>query len=92
VLFRAAAPQADRAVGGDMPGKTEMRLRCRRVASRQRAGQRAGQGASGAIAITGADVDQAMAAGSVVAARTCTHLGAWPQEPLPPPHRQLVTS
>ena len=42
--------------------------------------------------LAGADVDQAVAAGSVVAARTCTHLGAWPQEPLPPPHRQLVTS
>ena len=35
--------------------------------------------------LAGADVDQAMAAGSAVAARTCTHLGAWPQEPLPPP-------
>jgi fructoselysine 6-kinase len=42
--------------------------------------------------LAGADVDQAMAAGSVVAARTCTHLGAWPQEPLPPPHWELVTS
>jgi fructoselysine 6-kinase len=42
--------------------------------------------------LAGADVDQAMAAGSAVAARTCTHLGAWPQEPLPPPHRPLVTS
>ena len=30
--------------------------------------------------VAGADVDQAMAAGSARAARTCAHLGAWPQD------------
>ena len=33
--------------------------------------------------LAGADVEQAMAAGSASAARTCTHTGAWPQDPLP---------
>lgn len=33
----------------------------------------------------GADIDQAMRAGADLAARTCTHLGAWPQDPLPGP-------
>lgn len=31
--------------------------------------------------LSGADVDQAMAAGAMHAARTCALLGAWPQEP-----------
>jgi fructoselysine 6-kinase len=31
----------------------------------------------------GADIDEALRAGSEVAARTCAHLGAWPQDPLP---------
>lgn len=35
--------------------------------------------------LDGADVDQAMAAAASHAARTCTHPGGWPQEPLPPP-------
>lgn len=35
--------------------------------------------------LTGADIDQAMAAASATAARTCTHTGAWPQDP--PPHQ-----
>lgn len=34
--------------------------------------------------LAGADAVQAMAAGSAVAARACTHLGAWPQDPLSP--------
>jgi fructoselysine 6-kinase len=33
--------------------------------------------------LAGADVDQAMGAGSAHAARTCTHTGGWPQDPLP---------
>lgn len=33
--------------------------------------------------LAGADVGQAMHAGSAAAARTCTHFGAWPQEPTP---------
>jgi fructoselysine 6-kinase len=32
--------------------------------------------------ISGADVDQAMAAGSAAAARTCSHHGGWPQDGL----------
>jgi fructoselysine 6-kinase len=37
--------------------------------------------------LAGADVDQAMSAGSAHAARTCTHAGGWPQDPLPLPGR-----
>lgn len=33
--------------------------------------------------LAGADVDQAMAAGSARASHTCTHLGGWPQDPAP---------
>jgi len=33
--------------------------------------------------LAGADVYQAMHAGSAAAARTCTHFGAWPQDPTP---------
>jgi sugar/nucleoside kinase (ribokinase family) len=33
--------------------------------------------------LTGADVPQAMHAAAASAARTCTHLGAWPQQPVP---------
>jgi fructoselysine 6-kinase len=35
--------------------------------------------------MAGADVDQAMRAGSEHAARACTHHGGWPQQALPPP-------
>jgi fructoselysine 6-kinase len=35
--------------------------------------------------LAGADVDQAMRAGSQHAARACTHHGGWPQQALPPP-------
>ncbi|HUZ35212.1 MAG TPA: PfkB family carbohydrate kinase [Streptosporangiaceae bacterium] len=35
--------------------------------------------------LAGADVGQAMKAGSAHAARTCTHIGAWLQDPLPVP-------
>jgi len=35
--------------------------------------------------LSGADVDQAMAAAALHAARTCALLGAWPQEPRPAP-------
>jgi len=39
--------------------------------------------------VLGADVQQAKSAGSASAALTCTHLGAWPQQPTPfaPPAR-----
>lgn len=40
--------------------------------------------------LAGADVDQAMSAGSAHAALTCTHLGAWPQDPLPPPGHMIA--
>lgn len=33
--------------------------------------------------LTGADIPQAMHAAAAAAAQTCTHLGAWPQEPAP---------
>lgn len=33
--------------------------------------------------LTGADIPQAMYAAAAAAARTCTHLGAWPQQPVP---------
>jgi fructoselysine 6-kinase len=35
--------------------------------------------------LAGADVAQAMHAAAASAARTCTHLGAWPQQPVPLP-------
>jgi fructoselysine 6-kinase len=43
-----------------------------------------------AARVTGADVSQAMAAGSASAALTCMHRGAWPQPPMPlrPPARR----